>query len=188
MSAALVLMDLQAGVLDRYPEEHRGTLLEPRRNGECRRASRRHPGDLRALGLPRRACPRSTRGTSCSPTRRADGWVRRGRRRDAHPWCGGAGEPGDLVVLKKRASAFSGSDLGVVLRSLGVTHLVLTGLATSGVVLSTLRERRPTSTTSSPSSPTRTRITTTKSAGSCARRSFPLQAGVTTVADWTASL
>lgn len=49
-----------------------------------------------------------------------------------------APQPGDIVVTKKRVSAFTGSDLEVVLRSLGVTSLVLTGLYTSGVVLSTL--------------------------------------------------
>jgi nicotinamidase-related amidase len=48
--------------------------------------------------------------------------------------------PDDIVVVKKRVSAFSGSDLEVVLRSLGVERLVLTGIATSGVVLSTLRQ------------------------------------------------
>ena len=47
---------------------------------------------------------------------------------------------GDLVVVKKRVSVFSGSDLEVLLRSLDATHLVLTGIATGGVVLSTLRE------------------------------------------------
>lgn len=47
---------------------------------------------------------------------------------------------GDPVVVKRRVSAFAGSDLDVLVRSLGVTHLVLTGIATSGVVLSTLRE------------------------------------------------
>jgi nicotinamidase-related amidase len=46
----------------------------------------------------------------------------------------------DVVVLKKRVSAFTGSDLEIVLRSRGITSLVLTGIATSGVVLSTLRE------------------------------------------------
>ncbi len=46
----------------------------------------------------------------------------------------------EAVVVKKRVSAFSGSDLEVLLRSLGVSHLVLSGIATSGVVLSTLRE------------------------------------------------
>ncbi|HVX43460.1 MAG TPA: isochorismatase family cysteine hydrolase [Mycobacteriales bacterium] len=47
---------------------------------------------------------------------------------------------GDVVVTKKRVSAFSGSDLDVVLRGLGADHLILTGIATSGVVLSTLRQ------------------------------------------------
>jgi nicotinamidase-related amidase len=51
-----------------------------------------------------------------------------------------APQPDDIVVLKKRVSAFVGSDLDVVLRSLEVTSLVLTGVATSGVVLSTLRQ------------------------------------------------
>lgn len=46
----------------------------------------------------------------------------------------------EIVVLKKRISAFTGSDLEVVLRSLSINHLVLTGVSTSGVVLSTLRE------------------------------------------------
>jgi nicotinamidase-related amidase len=46
----------------------------------------------------------------------------------------------EIVVLKKRVSAFTGSDLEVVLRSLGINHLVLMGVSTSGVVLSTLRE------------------------------------------------
>ena len=42
-------------------------------------------------------------------------------------------------MTKRRVGAFSGSDLEVVLRSQGVNSLVLTGIATSGVVLSTLR-------------------------------------------------
>jgi nicotinamidase-related amidase len=48
-------------------------------------------------------------------------------------------EPDDLVVTKKRVSAFAGSDLEVVLRGFDVDSLVLAGIATSGVVLSTLR-------------------------------------------------
>jgi len=51
-----------------------------------------------------------------------------------------APQPGDIVITKKRVSAFTGSDLEVVLRSLEIKHLVLTGIATGGVVLSTLRE------------------------------------------------
>jgi nicotinamidase-related amidase len=46
----------------------------------------------------------------------------------------------DIVVVKRRVSAFTGSDLAVVLRSLGINKLVLSGIATSGVLLSTVRE------------------------------------------------
>jgi nicotinamidase-related amidase len=51
-----------------------------------------------------------------------------------------APQQGDIVVTKRRVSAFTGSDLEVILRSLGIQRMVLTGIATSGVVLSTLRE------------------------------------------------
>jgi nicotinamidase-related amidase len=46
----------------------------------------------------------------------------------------------DIVVIKKRVSAFAGSDLDLVLRSGEIDSLVLTGIATSGVVLSTVRQ------------------------------------------------
>lgn len=49
-------------------------------------------------------------------------------------------EPGEPVVVKKRISAFAGSDLEVLLRSRNITDLVLAGISTSGVVLSTVRE------------------------------------------------
>jgi len=46
----------------------------------------------------------------------------------------------DIIITKKRVSAFSGSDLEMILRAQDIQHIVLTGIATSGVVLSTLRE------------------------------------------------
>jgi nicotinamidase-related amidase len=46
----------------------------------------------------------------------------------------------EVTVTKRRISAFTGSDLEVILRAFGIQHLVLTGIATSGVVLSTIRE------------------------------------------------
>ncbi len=51
-----------------------------------------------------------------------------------------APQEGEITVTKRRVSAFTGSDLEVVLRAFGIQHLVLTGIATSGVVLSTTRE------------------------------------------------
>ncbi|MEV5754196.1 isochorismatase family cysteine hydrolase [Actinoallomurus sp. NPDC052308] len=48
--------------------------------------------------------------------------------------------PEEVVITKRRVSAFAGSDLELVLRARGIDHLILTGIATSGVVLSTLRQ------------------------------------------------
>ena len=47
---------------------------------------------------------------------------------------------GEIVIVKHRVSAFSGNDLEMILRSQSITHLVLFGIATSGIVLSTLRQ------------------------------------------------
>lgn len=49
-------------------------------------------------------------------------------------------EETDIIVNKKRISAFSGSDLEMILRSQDISSLVLSGIATSGIVLSTVRE------------------------------------------------
>jgi nicotinamidase-related amidase len=177
-------MDLQAGVLERYPEEKRRALLD--RAGAAAAAAR-------AAGIPviyvrlafRGGMPEiSPRNLLFSRVAQMGGFDEHDAGTRIHPAV--APDPGDVVVLKKRASAFSGSDLGVVLRSLGVTHLVLIGLATSGVVLSTLREAADLD------------YELTVLADACAdhddevhrvlcEKVFPLQATVTTVAEWTAS-
>jgi nicotinamidase-related amidase len=94
---------------------------------------------------------------------------------------------GDVIVTKRRVSAFAGSDLDVVLRSSGLDHLVLAGIATSGVVLSTVRQAADLdyrltvlSDGCLDSDPEVHRVLTEKV--------FPRQAEVTTVADWTARL
>ena len=46
----------------------------------------------------------------------------------------------EIVITKHRVSAFAGTDLAMVLRASDVDTLVLFGIATSGVVLSTLLE------------------------------------------------
>jgi nicotinamidase-related amidase len=50
-----------------------------------------------------------------------------------------APRPDEVVVTKHRVGAFSGTELEIVLRSNGIDTLILAGIATSGVVLSTLR-------------------------------------------------
>jgi nicotinamidase-related amidase len=93
----------------------------------------------------------------------------------------------DPVVVKHRVSAFAGTDLDMLLRARGVDHLVLTGIATSGVVLSTLRQAADLdyeitvlSDGCLDADPEVHRVLTGKV--------FPRQAAVTTIADWTASL
>lgn len=52
-----------------------------------------------------------------------------------HP--GVAPEPNDLIVTKTRVSAFAGTDLDLLLHANDIDTLVLLGIATCGVVLST---------------------------------------------------
>ena len=47
-----------------------------------------------------------------------------------------AGEP---VIIKKRTNAFFNTELETLLNAHGVTRLILSGIATSGVILSTTR-------------------------------------------------
>jgi nicotinamidase-related amidase len=96
-----------------------------------------------------------------------------------------APEPSDVVVTKRRVSAFAGSDLDMVLRAGDIDHLVLTGIATSGVVLSTLRQAADLdfgltvlADACLDADPEVHRVLTEKV--------FPHQADVTTVADWAA--
>jgi nicotinamidase-related amidase len=91
------------------------------------------------------------------------------------------------VIVKRRVSAFSGSDLDVLLRAAGAGTLVLAGIATSGVVLSTLRQAADLD------------YRLTVLADACADRDeevhrvltekvFPRQALVTTTDEWIAAL
>ena len=97
-----------------------------------------------------------------------------------------APEGGEVVVTKRRVSAFTGSDLEVVLRAGEIRHLVLCGIATSGVVLSTVREAADKdyrltvlADLCADTDPEVHSVLTTKV--------FPRQAQVTSAADWLAS-
>jgi nicotinamidase-related amidase len=94
---------------------------------------------------------------------------------------------GEPVVIKRRVSAFTGSDLDVLLRGLGAGTLVLAGIATSGVVLSTLRQAADLdyglvvlSDACADADPEVHRVLTEKV--------FPRQAQVTTTDEWIATL
>jgi nicotinamidase-related amidase len=52
---------------------------------------------------------------------------------------GAVARPGELVVYKQRVGAFSENQLHLILRSRNIENLVLFGISTSGITLSTLR-------------------------------------------------
>jgi nicotinamidase-related amidase len=51
-----------------------------------------------------------------------------------------APDKNDITIVKRRVGSFSGTDLEIVLRALNIRSITLTGINTSGVVLSTLIE------------------------------------------------
>jgi nicotinamidase-related amidase len=131
-NAALIVMDVQAGIVERFGDT---SVLE--RVAQAISAAR-------AAAMPviyvkvdfRPGFPEiSPRNRTFSQAARS-GFL--GEKARVHPVV--APQPGDVEVTKRRVSGFTGSDLEVVLRSQAISTLVLTGIATSGVVLSTLRE------------------------------------------------
>ncbi|MHB8340130.1 MAG: cysteine hydrolase family protein [Mycobacteriales bacterium] len=135
-AAALLLMDLQAGILDRIgaDEAYLDRVVATQQRAE-------QAGLLVALvrvafnpGYPEI----SPRNKGFAAATKAGGMVLGDPMVEPHPRL--LRGNGAVVVTKKRVSAFSGSDLELVLRSHDVTSLVLGGIATSGVVLSTVRE------------------------------------------------
>jgi nicotinamidase-related amidase len=180
-STGLLIMDVQPEIVERFGD----TGLLSRLAGTA--AAARAAG-VRVIyvkigfrdGYPE-VSPRNA--VFASITQRGD--FVEGRSSTIHPAV--APQPGDVVVTKRRVSAFAGSDLDVVLRSAGIQTLVLTGIATSGVVLSTLRQAADLD------------FSLVVLSDGCldgddevhrvlCEKVFPRQAKVLTVREWTASL
>jgi nicotinamidase-related amidase len=130
--AALLVMDVQPGIIDRAPDP--AAYLA--RVTEAVRAARDHavPVIHVVVGF-RPGMPEVSRRNQAFSTAKQQ---RPAYLSDPRPAI--TPEGSDVVVTKRRVSAFTGSDLEVVLRAGEIDHLVLCGIATSGVVLSTLRE------------------------------------------------
>ena len=128
-------MDVQQGIVERF-DPPAGALLD---------AVRRAVDAARQAGIPvvyvriafRPGAPEINRRNASFAAVAASGFSDQDEATQIHADV--APQPGDIVVLKKRVSAFARSDLEIVLRSLQVESLALTGIATSGVVLSTVR-------------------------------------------------
>jgi nicotinamidase-related amidase len=131
-TTALLVMDVQRQIVDRFADD---AILE--RIAEAVAAAR--DGGIRVVFVRVAFRPGHP---EVSPRNRVFGAVRAAgglSEEDAAIHDAVAPLPSEVVVTKRRVSAFAGSDLDVVLRAGEITHLVLCGITTSGVVLSTLR-------------------------------------------------
>lgn len=137
-STALLVMDYQSGIVGRIA--HLDALLE--KAAKAIAAARRHgvrvgyvrvafdDADAKAIPAANKAFSRFAGAIdafrSDAPATQIDARI--------------APQPGDIVVRKTRVGAFSTTNLRQQLENAGVTNLILAGISTSGVVLSTVRD------------------------------------------------
>ena len=136
---ALLVMDYQAGILDRLPEAD--ALID--RCATALAALRGHgvtvsyvrvaftDDDIAAVPTTNRLF--AARLSAGRDALHADSAATQVHQRLAP-------QPDDIVVRKTRVGSFSTTDLDQQLRSRGVDTLLLAGISTSGVVLSTVRD------------------------------------------------
>jgi nicotinamidase-related amidase len=182
-STALLVMDVQQGIVDRFADDE-GYLPRLAAAVEAARAA-----GIRVIYVIvgfRPGHPEVSERNKSFAAIAGTGRFAEGDPGSAiHPAVAPAS--GDIIVTKRRVSAFTGSDLDVVLRGGGTDRLVLAGIATSGVVLSTLRQAADLD------------YRLTVLADGCLdadpevhrvlmEKVFPRQADVARIADWTASL
>ena len=133
---ALLLMDFQRMVVDSYAADKEALLARVKRLVVAARNSGAmviHVVVGFQLGYPEI----SARNPVFSGLKAAGLLAAGDRGADIHPAL--APQPGDVIVTKQRVSAFTGTNLDMILRSNGIDTLLLTGILTQGVVLSTLR-------------------------------------------------
>jgi len=131
---ALLVMDYQAGILDRLGDA--GALLSCAADAIA--VVRGRGGQIGYVRVAfddadYAAAPPHSRFASVGPEMHSDSPATA-----VHDAV--APEPGDIIVRKTRVGAFSTTDLDQQLRDRGVTTLILAGISTSGVVVSTVRD------------------------------------------------
>jgi nicotinamidase-related amidase len=183
---ALLVMDVQRGIVGRFGEDA-GYLARLRGAIEAARAAE-IPVIYVVVGFRAghpEASARNKMLRTLSTLGGGIGFTDEDPGAEIHPDI--APRPADPVVTRARVSAFVGSDLDLVLRAREIDGLVLTGIATSGVVLSTLRQAADLD------------FRLTVLADGCldadaevhrvlTEKVFPVQADVVTVDDWITSI
>jgi nicotinamidase-related amidase len=135
-ASALLVMDFQTAVVDMVATDKEGLLARTATLADAARAA-----GMRVVYIVvgfRAGYPEvSPRNQSFGPIRESGRFGPGSAGTEVHAAL--APKEGDVVVTKHRVSAFAGTDLEMILRANGVETMVLAGIATSGVVLSTLR-------------------------------------------------
>jgi nicotinamidase-related amidase len=135
-TTALLVMDMQSGIVDMVPDGKEGLLT---RTAKLLDAARK--ASVRVVYVVvgfRPGYPEvSPRNASFAPIRESGRFAAGGAGTEIHPALAPRAE--EVVVTKHRVSAFAGTDLDMILRANGIETLVLAGIATSGVILSTTR-------------------------------------------------
>lgn len=134
---AVLIMDYQNDIVGMLPEKEQAPLLE--RAGTVLKEARR-------AGLPviyvvvrfRDGYPEVNPRNKLFSGLKESGRLREGTP-GAEVHAKVAPLPGDVVVVKRRVGAFSTTDLQTILHAKQIDTLVLFGISTSGVVLSTVR-------------------------------------------------
>ena len=136
-SSALLLMDFQVSIVESVAKDNSGVVERAAKLGAAAR-QRGIPVILVCIGFREGYSDVNPRNKSFG-TLKASGRFLPGSPGTAiHPAL--AAQAQDWIVTKRRVSAFAGSDLEFLLRARGISTLLLAGLSTSGVVLSTLRQ------------------------------------------------
>lgn len=135
---AVLSMDMQAGIVGIYAGDQQDALTS-RAAGVLARCRERGMKVIHIQvgfrpGLPE-VSPRNTLFAAVRNSERHQ-QLFKGESGRIHPALGPAED--DIVITKHRISAFAGTDLEMILRSNDIDTLVMFGIATSGVVLSTL--------------------------------------------------
>jgi nicotinamidase-related amidase len=135
-TSALLVMDFQTAIVDMVPADREALLARTARLIDVARKV-----EMKVIYVVvgfRAGYPEvSPRNKSFGAVRGSGRFVEGSAGSEVHPAV--APKPGDVMVTKHRVSAFAGTDLDMVLQANGVETLVLAGIATSGVVLSTVR-------------------------------------------------
>lgn len=137
-TTALLVMDMQSGILDMVADGASKETLLAQSTKLLAAARKANVRVVYVIVAFRPGHPEiSPRNATFSQVRENGLFVAGTAGTEVHPAL--APRADEPIVTKRRVSAFAGTDLDVILRASGIDTLVLSGIATSGVVLSTTR-------------------------------------------------